>query len=148
RMKTKEGEMNYKVSAKATGNSKKIDGLDAKEMLINMEMEATDAKSGQSGSMNMTISSWFASGIAGYDEVREFHKKMGQKLAWAPGSGLAMGRPDVAKGMAAAYKEMAKLDGAPILQVIKMGGAQNAGTQQLTPEQQAQVAQAQQQAEQ
>src|SRR6516164_2639692 len=119
-------------------------------MIIKVEMQATDPKSGQSGTMTVVTDSWLASGISGYSEVREFHKRMGEKLSWVPGGGMAMSRPDVAKGMAAVYKEMAKLDGAPVMQVTKMGGAgqAGAGNPQLTPEQQAQLAQAQQQQQQ
>src|SRR5262249_53200152 len=58
---------------------------------------------------------------AGYDEIREFHKKMAVKLAWTPGgSAMMAGRPDMARGMASVYKEMAKMDGMPLLQVMKM----------------------------
>jgi hypothetical protein len=34
---------------------------------------------------------------------------------------MMMGRADIAKGFAALYKEGAKLDGMPVLQVVKMG---------------------------
>jgi hypothetical protein len=142
-------EANIKVSANATGATKQVNGLNAKEMVITMEMETTDARSGQKGSMKIVMDSWLAGGIAGYDEVRAFQKRMAEKLNYAPGGGGMMGRPDLAKGMAQAAKEMAKLDGVPVLQVVKMGGAgQSLGGGQMTPEQQAQMAQAQQQAQQ
>jgi hypothetical protein len=144
KMKSSDAQANFKVTAEATGATRKINGYDAKQMLIKMEVEAQDQKSGQSGAMNITTDSWFASGIAGYNEVREFQKRMAEKLAWTPGGGMMMGRPDIAKGMAAAAKEMAKVDGLPILQMIRMGGS-NAN---LTPEQQQQMAQAQQQQQQ
>jgi hypothetical protein len=147
KMKSGQGEANFKVTADATGNTRKINGLDAKEMIIKMEMAGTDAKSGQTGGMTIVTDSWLAAGVPGYGEGRDFHKRMAEKLNWTPGGGMAMSRPDVAKGMAEVAKEMAKLDGAPVLQVVKMGGPgqAGAGNPQLTPEQQAQAAQAQQQ---
>jgi hypothetical protein len=143
RMKSGQGEMNFKVSAEATGRTKKISGYDTSQMVIKMVAEATDPKSGQTGAMNIVTENWLASGIAGYNEVRDFYQKMQTKLNWAPGGGMMMNRPDIAKGMAAVAKEMAKQDGVPILQVVRMGGASN-----LTPEQQAKMAEGQQQQQQ
>jgi hypothetical protein len=144
KMKQNDAQMDYKVSANATGATKQISGLQAKEMVIKMEMQTTDPKSGQAGSMNITVDSWIAGGIAGYDEVREFQKRMAEKLNWAPGGGMMMNRPDMAKGMASVAKEMAKLDGVPVLQLTKMGGKGQPNAQ-LTPQQQQQQQQAQQQ---
>jgi hypothetical protein len=146
--KTKSGgsdaEANFKVSVDTTGATRKINGYDAKQMIIKMEMEMKDKKSEQAGTMTIVTDSWFASGISGYNEVREFQKRMAEKLAWTPGGGMMMNRPDVAKGMASAMKELAKVDGVPILQLVKMGGA----NPNMTPEQREQMAQAQQQRQQ
>jgi len=150
KMKSGDTETNFKVTADSTGNTRKINGLDAKEIIVKMEMGVADPKSGQAGAMNIVTDSWIAAGVPGYAEVREFHKRMAEKLNWTPGGGMMMSRPDMAKGMAAVAKEMAKLDGAPVLQLVKMGGTgqPGAGNPQSTPEQQAQTAQAQQQQQQ
>jgi hypothetical protein len=116
-----QGEMNWKVSANATGNQKQISGYDAKEMLLKMEMEGTDQKSGQKGSMVITSHIWIAS-VPGAQEVRDFYKRMSEKLNWTPGGNMFMSNPDVAKGMAEASKEMAKLDGTAVFQTMSMGG--------------------------
>ena len=145
--KTSQG-TEFKVTAEVTGAARKISGLDAKEMLIKMEMQTTDPKSGKTGSMLITTNSWVASGIAGYDEVRDFQKRMAEKLSWSPGGGMMMGRPDMAKGMAEGAKEMSKLDGIPILQYVKMGGPAGMGGPEMTPEQQAQMSDAQRQQQQ
>jgi len=115
-------EMKWKVSGRPTGNSRTISGHDAKEVVLTMEMEATDQKSGQSGAMVVTTHVWIASGIAGAGEMRDFFKKMAEKLSWTPGGSAMMANPEVAKGMAEAYKEIAKLDGTPVLQTLSMGG--------------------------
>jgi hypothetical protein len=54
--------------------------------------------------------------------VRAFYKRMGEKLAWTPGGfGMAAQRGDMMKGMGEMAKEMSKLDGVPVLQIMKMG---------------------------
>jgi hypothetical protein len=114
-------QVDFKVSAKSTGNAKQISGFDANEMLIRMEMEGTDQQSGQKGSMVVTTNVWIAPAAPGYNEVREFHRRMAEKLGWTPNSNPMMSRPDIAKGMTEAAKEIAKLDGMPVQQTMTMG---------------------------
>ena len=128
---------NIKVDVKETGQSKLVNGLQAKQYIMTIDITAKDAKSGQTGEMTTSSEMWLTPSIRGYDEVKAFYMKMGQKLAFAPGGmGLTMGRADIAKGMARASKEMAKMDGIPVLQIMRMGP-------KLTPEQQAEFAKAQ-----
>jgi len=137
------GKVNFKVTANATGQTRQIAGLEAKEMLLKMQMEGTDQQTGQTGGMVITTDMWLAPMAPGYQEVREFHRRMAEKLNWTPGSGLmTMGQPGIAKGMAEVYKEAAKLDGMPVLQEVKMGAegqpAASQGQTQPTPQPQAQ----------
>ncbi len=134
-----QGQVNFKVSANATGKSKQVSGMDAKEMIVKMEMEATDAKSGQTGTMNITSDMWIAPNVTGYQEVRDFYRRMSEKINWTPGGNMFMANPQVAKGMAEVYKEMSKLDGVPVEQQISMGGmpaGEGAGGQQQQAQQQ------------
>lgn len=114
-------DITWKVSANSTGNAKQISGFDAKEMLVKMSMEGTDQKSGQKGGMDIVMHNWLAPGVPGYAEVRDFQRKMAEKLNWAPGGNMFMARPDIAKGMADAAKEMSKLEGTPVLTTMAMG---------------------------
>jgi hypothetical protein len=117
----KNGDASFKISLKSTGATKQVNGYDAKEMLMTFNMEATDPKSGQKGGMLVTSNMWIAQNVAGYEEMREFHKKMATKLAWTPGGGGMMAaNPDMARGMAEIYKEAAKMDGVPVLQIMRM----------------------------
>jgi hypothetical protein len=150
--KGNQSEMKFKVSANATGKSKQVAGFDAKEMILKMEMEAesTDKDSGQTqkGGMTVTTDMWIAPGVPGYREVRDFQKRMAEKLSWTPGGNMFMSNPQVSQGMAEAYKEMAKVDGMPVQQFVSMGmagqpgaaGAQGSGgaapAQQQTQQQQ------------
>jgi hypothetical protein len=115
--------MKFKVSAKSTGADKSINGFDSHEMVIRMELEGTDQKSGQSGSMVIVADSWIAPAVPGYNEVREFQRRMAEKIHWTPGGNMFMNRPDVVEGMAELYKESSKLEGMPVLQTTTMGAA-------------------------
>jgi hypothetical protein len=67
---------------------------------------------------------WVASKIPGYEQVRAFHRKMAGKMAWTPGAGgMAAGGRDMARGMAQVQREIAKMDGVPVYQVMKIGDA-------------------------
>jgi hypothetical protein len=120
-------QMEIKVSANATGNIKQFGGVDAKEMLVKIEMQATDPKSGQNGSIPITVDTWIAPAAQGYGEVREFYKRMAEKIGWTPGGNMFMSRPDVAKGMAEAYKQVSQLDGMPVFETMTMGVAGQPG---------------------
>ncbi|HWC99200.1 MAG TPA: hypothetical protein VG456_20720 [Candidatus Sulfopaludibacter sp.] len=113
-------QMKFKVSASNPGNTKQVNGYDAKEMILKMQMEGTDEKSGQKGSMVITTDMWITPAVPGYAEVREFHKRMAEKLNWTPNGNMFMQRPDVAEGMAEVYKEIGKLDGMPVMQNVVM----------------------------
>lgn len=118
-------EVNFKVSAKATGESKTIGVLNAKETILTMTMEGTDKDSGNTGSMDVTVDSWLAT-VPGYEEVKEFHRKLAEKIGWAYGSGMSqmamMTQPGSLKGFAEAAKELNKVQGVPIQSKTTMGG--------------------------
>jgi hypothetical protein len=116
------GDMTFKVSSKDTGQKKMIAGFDTRELIITLEAEKTDKQTGDSGGMQIITDLWLAPKVAGYEEITNFYKRMGQKVSWSPGGMAAMGgRPDLAKGFAEVYKETAKLDTMPVFQIVKMG---------------------------
>jgi hypothetical protein len=128
-------DMQMNISAKATGQTKDVDGLSAKELMLIMTMQGANAKTGQSGSMDVTSDMWMAP-VPGYEEVRELHKLMGQKIGFVPSQSLfGMQRPDMAKNMGELYKEMAKLDGMPVETVIRMGATGSAPPDGSAPSQ-------------
>jgi hypothetical protein len=120
--KQSDADMKFKVSVNPTGQTKDINGMPAKEMIMKLEMEMTDPKTGQQGSMIVTTDMWLAPKVPGYDEIRQFYQKMAAKIAWMPGQTMGMGRPDIAKGMVEITKEAGKLDGMPVYETIRMGG--------------------------
>jgi hypothetical protein len=122
--KTGDANVNFKASVRETGQSKVVSGLNTKETILTLTMEGTDPKSGQEGNMVITSDIWLAPDIPGYGEVRELHRVMAAKVGWSPGEsfGSMMGGSGMMKGMAEASKEMAKLHGIPVVQVMTMSG--------------------------
>lgn len=114
--------MDFKISTKDTGQSRQIAGFNTHEVLMTMEMQGTDKQSGNKGGITMTADIWLAPKVPGYEEVKDFYRRMGEKLAWTPGGALNMlqGRPEFAKGLSKIYNEGAKMDGIPVYQIVKM----------------------------
>ena len=133
--------LTIKVSVDKTGKKREIAGSDAHEALVKIEMIGQDEKTGEPvTAMVITSDMWLAKPAAGYDEIRDFHRRMAQKLTWSPGMGM-MAQPGMGKGMAEMAKEMSKLDGMPVYQFVVMGGvgsdqvaANHDPTAQPTPE--------------
>lgn len=126
----------FKVSAKATGQTKTVQGLNAREMLLTMTMEGTNTKTGDSGNMDITTDGWYAP-VPGYDEVKEFNKRLAAKLSYAFGSSMQQlvqtmsaqnGQSgNVSANMEELSKEMAKMDGVPVETHVSMGGTATPG---------------------
>jgi hypothetical protein len=95
-----------------------------------MTAEATDTTSGQSGAMAITNDMWMAPEIPGYGEVREFYKRFAEKMGPIYGEGgfnpsLLASQPRAGAGIADMVKEMSKLKGVPVMQVMRMGATTN-----------------------
>jgi hypothetical protein len=114
-------DMKMRVSAEPTGKTKEISGYNAKEVLMKISMDIQDQKSKQSGSMVVYTDLWIAENVAGYSEIAGFYKRMSEQLNWTPGGGMFMQQPEIAKGMAEAFKEVSKMNGAPVFQKVSMG---------------------------
>jgi hypothetical protein len=141
KMKSEKGEeqadISVKASVKETGQSKPISGVNAREVVLTLEMEGTDQKSGQRGVFMVVTADMWLGQHAGYSEVRDFYHRMAQKLNWTPGSGMiAQGQSGIMRGMADLQREAAKLEGVPVYQVTKfnMQGAAVPEGQQPPPE--------------
>jgi len=121
--------MDFKVNVRNTGATKNVSGLDAKESILSMAVEGTDQKSGQKGALAMTNDMWMAPEIPGYSEVRDFDKRYAVKMGMVFGDvlrpSLGAFQPGSSQGMAEMVKEMSKLKGTPVLQVMRMGSTTN-----------------------
>ena len=143
--KDQNADVQFKASVKDTGQTKDVNGLTAKEMILTLTMEGTDKQTGQTGAMDMTSDMWLAP-VAGYEEVRKVQRLMAAKLGFVPGQnfGAMMQRPDMQKGFADLYKEASKLEGLPVLMITRMGG-QGSGEGIGTAQQQGQGQQSEEQ---
>ena len=126
--KAQDVKMSYDVKVHKTGAQKEISGLQSSEAILTMTMTATDTKSQQSGNMAITNDMWMVPEIPGYDQVRDFYKRMALKMADATTIGLGYDfskmlaqNPGAGQALGDMAKEMQKLDGVPIMQVMRMG---------------------------
>jgi hypothetical protein len=135
RLKAEQGgqqmDMTMKPSVKETGQTREINGAQAREMIMTVEFEGSNPENQERATlMTMVADMWIAPDVAGYAEVRDFYRRMAEKLGWMPGMSM-MGGQNSGKAMAELYKEAAKLNGVPVLQITKMnmGGAAAQGEQ-------------------
>jgi len=127
--------MSFDVKVRKTGAQKEISGLQSSEAILTMTMTATtaatDQQAQQSGAMAVTNDMWMVPAIPGYDQVRDFYRRMGEKMADASqGLGYDFSRmlaqnPGASVALGDMAKEMRKLDGVPIMQVMRMGTTLN-----------------------
>jgi hypothetical protein len=125
-------DMSFDVHVRETGAAKEVSGLNTKEAIMTMALNATDKNTQQSGALAITNDMWLATSTPVYDEVRAFDEKFAQKMGQVfsgnqgmQGMPALMGQPGAAKGMADMAKEVSKLKGVPILQVMRMGMTPN-----------------------
>ena len=124
--------MSFDVKVRKTGATKEISGLDSKEAILTMTMTATNTQTQQSGNMAVTNDMWMVPAIPGYDQVRDFYRRMALKMADASTIGLGYDfskmlaqNPGAGQALGQMAGEMQKLDGVPIMQVMRMGTTMN-----------------------
>jgi len=124
-------QMSFDVKVRKTGATKDVSGLNSSEAILTMTMTATDTKSQQSGNLAMTNDMWMVPSVPGYEQVREFYMKFAAKMGDVT---VGMGRdfsrmlaqqPGANQAMGDMIKEMQKIDGVPVMQVMRMGTTVN-----------------------
>lgn len=122
-------DVKFEVHVRETGATKDVAGLSANESILTMAMDATDKSSGQTGSMAITNDLWLAPEIPGYDQVKDFYRRYAEKMKvvfnGALNPAMFAQYPGARQGMADMVKEMSKLKGIPVLQVMRMGTTMN-----------------------
>ena len=130
----------FEVSVKNTGLSKSVNGLNAQEQVVDMQMHITNPNGAGTEAQNtitytVTTDAWIAPDPPEVKEIQDFDVRMGKKMmegadlsAFKPGggnAGLAQmfgSKPGTADAMAQMQKEMAKLKGTRVMEVTRMGG--------------------------
>jgi len=122
-------DVKFQVHVRNTGATKEVAGLSAEESILTMAMDATDKTSGQTGSIAITNDLWLAPEIPGYDEIKDFYRRYAEKMKvvfnGAVNPAMFAQYPGAGQGMADMVKEMSKLKGTPVLQVMRMGTTAN-----------------------
>jgi hypothetical protein len=119
-----------KFDVQATGQTRTVLNVPAKEMKMRMDMQfkSTDPKTEadlekSNASTWMTADAWYGS-IPGYDEVRQFYVKMAKELDWLPGS-IGISNSQMSQAADEFRKNAIKMDGMPLLQYSSMGMSAN-----------------------
>ncbi len=123
-------QVSFKVNVRTTGASKQVSGVGANESILTLQMIGTDTTNGQQGAFAITNDMWMAPEVPGYDELLEFQKRYAAKMGDVfTGSGLSSSlaamQPAASQGMSDMVKEMSKLKGIPVEQIMRMGATAN-----------------------
>lgn len=124
-------QMSFDVKVRKTGAQKDVSGLNSNEAILTMTMTATNAQTQQSGNLAITNDMWMVPSIPGYEQVRDFYRRFGAQMGdVAVGFGRDFSRmlaqqPGANQAMGDMVKEMQKLDGVPVMQVVRMGTTTN-----------------------
>ncbi|HEY5380891.1 MAG TPA: hypothetical protein VIJ65_01445 [Acidobacteriaceae bacterium] len=130
-------EVKFTVKVRNTDASKNVAGLNAKEAIMVMAMDATQTSGqapAQTATLGFTSDIWLVPEIPGYKEVRDFYMRMAEKMGSIFGAGSGTGDmtammgqlpPGAMQGMADMGKEMSKIKGIPVLTVMRMGTTVN-----------------------
>ncbi|HWR50920.1 MAG TPA: hypothetical protein VN428_07415 [Bryobacteraceae bacterium] len=140
------GEITVRGKVQQPGDTKVVNGVNAKHAILTIEFEGQNDKGEKGVFMTMVSDMWMTPEIQGYSEVRRFYEAMAAKMNWSPSSGMISAMaPGSNKGMAEMMKEMAKLEGVPAFQVVKMVMGTPEQAEAALKQQQAQQASSQQQ---
>jgi len=121
----------FSVKVRATGASRDVAGVTASESILSMTMDATDQKSGQTGSMAITNDMYLAPELPGYEEVRAFERRLAEKMGTVMNGMITpqmlgmMAQPGAGDGLKQMTEELSKLKGIPVLQIMRMGTTMN-----------------------
>lgn len=124
-----------------------VSGVTAKEMILLITAESSEQNKSRSKTMNMATNMWRSTEVAGHQELQDFYRRMSESIAWNPSSPMLASMQqgfEMGESMAKLQEEAAKMDGAMVKQIMRLGGTEE-GLEQLTQEDQEKVAAAQQQ---
>ena len=126
-----------KITVLPGSGTRTILGQDTKETKVKMDMEmqaqnngeAPPPKPGEPNSVTftMTMDTFVAPNVSGYQEVGEFYKKMAKEVNWVPPSNIHVD-PRMTQGMSELQKNSDALKGLPMLSYISMGIPPQPGT--------------------
>jgi hypothetical protein len=133
------------VDVKDTGQTKTINGFNAKESIVTLELDFAVGR-GPAMKMAAEIEVWRSTDVPGSAEMRAFYQKNAANFPWAAMMG-AGGNQSIQSAITQVQKKLAESDGMVVEEVIRVKPAGGPGPQaaqtpqapQLTPEQQAKM---------
>ena len=139
----RQNDLTAKIDVKETGQKKTVNGYNASELIMTMEVDGPP--NSPMGKMQMEMDMWISPDVPGAGELRAFYQKNMSRFPWAAMGGGG-GNQSVQTAMAEMQRRMAEMNGVQVLQVMKMksaggaaGGAGAPAMPQLTPDQQAKM---------
>jgi hypothetical protein len=131
----KKSETEITIDLKETGQRKDINGYNAHEVVMSMDMD--NPQSHQAGmKARMEMHMWISPDVPGAGEMRAFYQRNTARFPWgAMAGGAGRGGQGMQKSLVELQRKMAAMNGVVVLQVMRMKTAGN----------EAQMAQAQQQ---
>jgi len=127
------------VDVKETGQKKVVNGFNASETIVTINMDMDAGRGGPPMKMQMEMDLWISSDVPGVGDMRAFYEKNLANFPWAAMSGGG-GNPGMQKAMMQMERKLAELNGVAVERVVRIksaGGATQAP--QMTPQQQAQM---------
>ena len=127
---------NFTIDVKETGQHKTVNGFEAKELILTMQMEMATGR-GPAIKAEMDMDLWISPDVAGGKELRAFYERNAAKFPAMGGGNAAL-----QNAMTEIQKKMASLDGVPVEEVMKVkqaGGPAMPAMPQMTGAQSAQM---------
>jgi len=118
----KQSDVPVRIDVKETGQTKTINGYNAKEVVMTMETAVPQAP--QMGKMQMEMQLWLSSDVPGIGEVRDFYRKNMDKFPWTAMGGA---NPQMAQAIAQMQRKLAEIGGLQVESVMRMKPAGGAG---------------------
>jgi len=126
-----------KIDVNETGQKKIVNGFNASEIVMTMEMDPPPGRAAAMGKMQMEMNMWISDEVPGVSELRAFYQRNADKFPW---HAMANGaNPSMAKAIAELQRKMAQMKGVSVQNVIRVrmaGGPGGAGAPQMSAEQQ------------
>ena len=106
------------VDFKQTGQRKNVNGFNATEAIMTMEIDSPQArKSGVKAQMEVDM--WISADVPGASELHAFYQKNAARFPWAAMGG-GSGNPSMQKAMADMQRKLAGMTGVPVLEIVRM----------------------------
>ena len=142
------GNTDVTFDVKETGQKKMVNGFNASETVITMNMDMDLGRGGPPMKMQVETDLWISSDVPGASDMRAFYQKNLASFPWAAMSGGAGGpgvQPGMQKAMMEMERKMAEMNGVAVERIVRIKSAGGAGAPaaaqmpQMTPQQQAQM---------